>query len=133
MGDFCQCGAEDLYLSPVQLLEIIGSQPPFYFGIAGECAGAGTGDVSQNAIEGHRNRQITSISDYDLDRSRVDRSVREQKSFHQACSMRVYLEGCNDAMRIQIRHSERLASGSGTAIENSATTTLVSAPQECSN
>ena len=52
-------------MAGVQFGEVLGSEAPFDFGIAGEGAGAGAGDVGEDAIERVGDGEMAGVGCYD--------------------------------------------------------------------
>ena len=65
--DLGQGGAEDCELAWRQVGEIGGREAPFDFGIAGESAGAGAGDVGEDAVELLSEGEMLGVGGDDLD------------------------------------------------------------------
>ncbi len=113
-SDLCEGGAQDCESGAVQLCEIVGFEAPLDFGIAGERAGAGAGDVGENAIEWAGHGEMLGVGGDDLDL----RGMWLQQFLQQAGAMGMKFDGGDCGGGIVVGDGERLAAGSGAAVED---------------
>ena len=66
-SNLSQGGTQDCDLALLQFFEIVERESPFNFGIAGESAGAGAGDVDEDSIEWSGYRKVLRVGIHDLD------------------------------------------------------------------
>src|ERR1039458_8953725 len=87
-------------------------------GIASQCAGAGTRDVGKNTIEREGYGEMLRVGVHDLDSCEGKQGMRVQQFLQQAGAVRMKFDGGNCGCGVTVRKSQRLAAGSGTAVEN---------------
>ncbi len=110
-------GADDCELALLQFGEIVRGETPFNFGIARERASAGARDIGEDAIEMLRDRKMLCVGGHDLDSLRLC-WMSVQQLLQQAHAMRMKFDGGDCGVGIAVCDGQRLATGSGAAVED---------------
>src|SRR5262249_51836478 len=105
-------GSQNCDLARLKVGNVFGRKAPLDFRIASQRAGAGAGNIGQDAVESPTERQLTGIGGYYTDIGRLHQVAQ------QAGAMRMNVGG--DELRVLIVFCEQgsLAAGSSAAVED---------------